>query len=83
MNVAAAVAAGTARVGLGILPAASAFGLEFIPLTEERYDLLFSDDFYHSPEAKALLELITDPKFQKQVENLGGYSMRDAGKKVM
>ena len=83
LNVAAAVAAGTARVGLGILPAASAFGLEFIPLTEERYDLLFSDDFYHSPEAKALLELITDPKFQKQVENLGGYSMRDAGKKVM
>jgi putative molybdopterin biosynthesis protein len=82
LNVAAAVAAGTSRVGLGILPAAKAFGLDFIPLVEERYDLLFSDSFYNSPEAKLLLEIITDPIFHNQVEALGGYSMRDAGKNI-
>ena len=79
LNVAAAVAAGTARVGLGILPAARAFGLDFIPLVEERYDLLLSDSFYNSPAAKLLLEIITDPAFHRQVEAMGGYSMRDAG----
>ncbi len=83
LNVAAAVAAGTARVGLGILPAAKAFDLDFIPLVEERYDLLLSDSFYNSPEANLLLETITDPGFQKQVESMGGYSMRDAGKKEL
>ncbi|MBM4236575.1 MAG: molybdopterin biosynthesis protein [Firmicutes bacterium] len=80
LNVAAAVAAGTASVGLGILPAAKAFGLDFIPLIEERYDLLLSGSFQKSPEAALLLKTITDPMFQSEVEALGGYSMREAGK---
>ncbi|MGM0688977.1 MAG: molybdopterin biosynthesis protein [Bacillota bacterium] len=80
LNVAAAVAAGTARIGLGILPAAKAFELDFVPLVEERYDLLMDDTFYNSPEAKTLLEIIGDSNFQQLVESMGGYSMRDAGK---
>lgn len=80
LNVAASVAAGTARVGIGILPAARAFDLDFVPLVEERYDLLMSEEFYNSPEANLLLSIITDSNFKNQVEALGGYSMRDAGK---
>ncbi len=80
LNVAAAVAAGTADAGLGILPAAKAFGLDFIPLIEERYDLLLSDEFHKSREAGILLRIITDQSFHLKVEKLGGYSMRDAGK---
>ena len=79
LNVAAAVAAGTARAGLGILPAAAAFDLDFIPLVEERYDLLMSETFYNSEEAETLFEIIADPRFQQKVESMGGYSMRDAG----
>ncbi len=82
LNVAAAVAAGTARVGLGILPAARAFDLDFVPLVEERYDLLMNGSFYNSSEAKALFEIITDPHFQEKAEAMGGYSMRDAGKSM-
>jgi len=80
LNIAAAIAAGTARVGLGILPAARAFGLDFIPLIEERYDLLMHDSFYKSREATLLFKIINDPEFHRQVEAMGGYSMRDAGK---
>ena len=80
LNIAAAVAAGTARVGLGILPAARAFDLDFVPLVEERYDLLLSNSFFNSPEAETLLEIIRDRNFKQQVEAMGGYSMRDAGK---
>ena len=80
LGVAASVDAGSARAGLGILPAARAFGLEFVPLREERYDLLMSSSFYRSAEGEALLELIRDPLFQERVEAMGGYSMRDAGK---
>ncbi len=82
LGVAASVAAGSARAGLGILPAARAFGLDFVPLCEERYDLLMSASFYRSAAGKTVLKLITDPAFQKRVEALGGYSMRDAGKLV-
>ncbi len=80
LNVAAAVAAGTARAGLGILPAARAFNLDFVPLAEERYDLLLSETFYNSTEAASILTVITDPLFHEKVEAMGGYSMRDAGK---
>jgi len=82
LNVAASVAAGTAAVGLGILPAARAFGLDFVPVAEERYDLLMSEDFYRSPEGQTVLSVIDDPSFREQVESMGGYSMRDAGKLI-
>ncbi|HHX86683.1 MAG TPA: molybdopterin biosynthesis protein [Firmicutes bacterium] len=80
LNVAAAVAAGTARAGLGILSAARSFGLDFVPVAEERYDLLMTEDFYRSPTGKLLLETITAPSFQADVDKLGDYSMREAGK---
>lgn len=79
MNVAAAIAAGTARAGLGILSAARAFGLDFVPVGEERFDLLMTESFYRSPAGETLLATITDPAFIGQVEALGGYSLRDAG----
>jgi putative molybdopterin biosynthesis protein len=82
LNIAAAVAAGTASIGLGILPAAKAFDLGFIPLVEERYDLLLDDSFIESPEASLLLEIIVKPEFRNTVEALGGYSMRDAGNRI-
>ncbi len=82
LNVAAAVAAGTARVGLGILPAAKAFELDFVPVAEERYDILMSGDFYRSDSGKAILEVIHIPAFRKKVEALDGYSMRESGRVV-
>ncbi len=82
LGVAASVAAGSARAGLGILPAARAFGLDFVPLCEERYDLLMRASFYRSEAGVTILKLITDSSFQKRIEALGGYSMRDAGKQM-
>ncbi len=82
LNIAAAVAAGTARAGLGILPAARAFNLDFVPLVEERYDLLMNESFYNSREAETLFKIIADPGFQEKVEAMGGYSMRDAGQVI-
>lgn len=82
LNVAAAVSAGTAQVGLGILSAARAYDLDFIPVSEERYDLLMTGAFYRSSLGQALLGVIKDHSFQEEVEALGGYSMREAGSVV-
>ena len=79
LSVAAAVAGGTADTGLGIYSAAQAMNLDFIPVVEERYDLLMSRSFYESKEGIHLLSLIRSSEFQAEVEALGGYSCRDTG----
>lgn len=82
LNVAAAVAAGTAQVGLGILSAARAYGLDFIPVSEERYDLLMTREFFNSNWGQQILAVLQNPDFRKEIEELGGYSLRDAGQVV-
>lgn len=79
LGVAAAVAAGAADVGLGVLSAAKAMGLDFVPVAEERYDLCFARDFYESPRGQLVRNVIASPAFRQRVESLGGYDCRDAG----
>ena len=55
-GVAAGVASGAADVGLGILAAARALGLDFIPLLKERYDLAIPRSFYESELLQPLLQ---------------------------
>lgn len=82
LAVAAAVAGGSADVGLGILAAANALLLDFIPLTEERYDLVVPGVFWGTPYITVLLEVMSSVNFRRSVEKLGGYSMRDTGEIV-
>lgn len=79
---AAAVAGGTADVGLGVLAAAKALGLEFIPVASERYDLLVLKSFAGSRGYEALMGALRDPAYQREVEALGGYDLSGAGVEV-
>jgi putative molybdopterin biosynthesis protein len=69
-------------VGLGILAAARALGLDFIPLTPERYDLVVPESTFEDPRFQELLTVIWSAEFQTTAEALGGYDMRDCGKIV-
>lgn len=82
LSVAAAVAGGTADAGLCIYSAAAAMDLDFVPVAEERYDLLMSASFYRSQEGQDLLACIRSAEFAAEMEALGGYSCRDSGKIV-
>lgn len=83
MAVAAAVATSRADVGLGILSAAQALNLDFIPVTEERYDLLIPKELFELDIIQALIDVIrNDTNFKETVKNLGGYDTRDMGKIV-
>ena len=79
LAVAAAVQSGAADCGLGILAAARALGLSFVPLLEERYDLVFPAEHYESERLQPLLALIRDPQFATAVEALGGYGTVQMG----
>ena len=81
MSVAASVANGSVDAGLGILAAANALDLDFIPVAEERYDLIVPNSFQGDPKIKTTLELIsTNTGFHDSIIKLGGYDLRDCGK---
>ncbi len=82
LSLAAAVASGRADCGLGIAAAAQALGLDFIPLFQERYDLVIPSEYYHSPLLAPLLEILTNDQFRKSVAALPGYDVTPMGKLI-
>jgi putative molybdopterin biosynthesis protein len=81
MGVASAVLTGIADTGMGILAAARALGLDFIPLAKERYDLAIMKDYMDNGPVSAVLRIIReDQNFRTSVEKLGGYDVADMGK---
>jgi putative molybdopterin biosynthesis protein len=79
LNVAAAVAGQAADVGMGILAAAKAFDLAFVPLVMERYDLALRTESLEHKGVARLLRAITSDSFQQRVNQLGGYDASLAG----
>jgi putative molybdopterin biosynthesis protein len=82
LAVAAVVASGVADVGLGIMAAAKALNLDFVPLLWERYDLVIPQPYYESPLLKPLLDILHQPSFRAEVEALGGYDTAQMGQIV-
>ncbi len=82
LAVAAAVAGGRVDVGLGVLSAARALGMDFVSLRNEQYDLVMPREFYDSELLQPLLALIRSRAFQQQVEALGGYDVSTMGEVV-
>jgi putative molybdopterin biosynthesis protein len=81
MTVASAVLTGVADAGLGILSAARALVLDFIPVARERYDLVIPKEMMETEMVRALLEIIReDREFREAVLSLGGYDVSDMGK---
>ena len=82
LAVAAAVAGGRADVGLGILSAANAMGLDFAPLLSEQYDLVIPLEHYESEAVQFVLGIIRGKAFRDGVDALGGYDTSSMGQVV-
>ena len=79
MAIGVAVASGLADVGLGVRSAANALGLDFIPVGNEQYDLVFLRSFFDSEKGARLMEAICSDGFKQAVNALGGYDTKGAG----
>ncbi|WP_456325748.1 molybdopterin biosynthesis protein [Desulfonauticus submarinus] len=79
MAVAVNVLTGTADCGLGIMAAAKALNLDFIPLVDERYDLLIRRETLNEPAIQKVLEIISSVTFRQKAESLGGYDLKFSG----
>ncbi len=82
LAVAAAVAAGRADCGLGIHAAAQAFGLDFVPIAREPYDLVVDRASLSDPLLAPLWDLMESPDFRSAVHALGGYSTEETGRRI-
>ena len=80
MGVAMAVTSGRADVGMGIMAAAHALDLDFIPVARERYDLVIPARLFKDTRIALLLDIIRSDKFRKQALALGGYEVDETGK---
>lgn len=80
LAVARVVHDGEADVGLGIAAAAHAYGLGFVPLVTERYDLVFPAEVWETDLARAVREMVCSPAFASAVADLGGYDTADTGR---
>jgi molybdopterin molybdotransferase/putative molybdopterin biosynthesis protein len=82
LGVAAAIAAGRADTGLGIQAAARAFGLDFVPVAREPYDLVLRRASMDDAVLAPLWALLEQPDFRTEVEKLGGYSCAETGRRI-
>lgn len=78
-EVARAVSLGEADAGLGVESAALSFGLDFILLTTERYDLVIPSEKWKLDSIQALRALLDAPETKAAMDRLGGYDTRETG----
>jgi putative molybdopterin biosynthesis protein len=82
MAVAAAVRSESADAGLGVLSAAKAMGLDFIPVCDEEYDFAVPAELLELQPVQSFISMLKNPAFQKKLDALGGYSYENLGEIV-
>ena len=82
MAVARAVAEGRATAALGIQAAATAYGLGFVRLGEERYDLVVPGERWDEEPLQALRSVVCSSPFKQALLALGGYEVTQTGQET-
>lgn len=82
LEVAAAIAAGLADIGVASEPAALAYGLGFVPLTAERFDLVVPAAQAGSREIQGLHRALSSPWLHGQLASLPGYTANQCGERL-
>jgi putative molybdopterin biosynthesis protein len=82
MAVASTVASGVADAGLGILSAARAMDLDFIPIAKERYDVIIPSIYFEDEKVQKVIETIRSDEFKRMVLQMGGYDVSRTGEEL-
>jgi len=77
------VRAGLADACIATRAAARMFGLAFLPLVSERYDLAIRRQHLGLPAVETLLDTLSRSSFRRELESLGGYDTRAAGQRLL
>ncbi|NLW78335.1 MAG: molybdopterin biosynthesis protein [Ruminococcaceae bacterium] len=83
MAVAATVASGSADAGMGVLSAARAMGLDFIPVGDEAYDFALPAAYLELPFVRAFMAVLKSDEFLGRLQTLGGYTSARCGEVIL
>lgn len=79
LAVAQAVSMGAADVGIATRASAVAHALDFVPLTEERSDLVLSEELSRDPRIQRMVDALESRAFRRELASLGGYQVSASG----
>jgi molybdate-binding protein len=79
LTAALAVSLGEADCCIATRSAARTFGLSFVPLATERYDLIMRRQYARLPAVQALLDVLNRAALRTKLEILAGYDTRHTG----
>ena len=83
LAVASCVARGESDTGLGTESVAGQLkGLDFVPMHQERYDLMIRKEDMDKPLGKALLAILRSTSFRNEVSGMGRYDLSQMGKLI-
>jgi putative molybdopterin biosynthesis protein len=77
------VRSGQADCCIATSAAARVFGLDFIPLSSERYDLAIRRQHLDHPPVQTLLDTLNRASFRRELEGLGGYDTTSSGQRLL
>ena len=80
--VAVQIAEGSADAGMGIFSAAKLYGLDFLPICTEEYDLLIPESAWETPMVRQLINTLKSPAFRNRIEAMGGYTLDRPGETI-
>ena len=84
LTMAQAIANGEADLAIGTERVSKQMeGLEFIPLLEERFDLVIRKEAMETEEMQKLLGILRSPAFRSEIAAFSGNDYRDLGKIIM
>lgn len=69
-----------ADVGIATIAVSKLFGLSFIPITRERFDMVLDKKNFFDRGVQAFIEVLSSSTFRNRVEQLGSYDFRHSGK---
>ncbi|MBR0353183.1 MAG: molybdopterin biosynthesis protein [Oscillospiraceae bacterium] len=80
--VAVQIAENSADAGMGIYSAAKLYGLDFLPVCTEEYDLLIPETVWNSSLVRQLLRTLKSDAFRERIEAMGGYTLDRPGELI-
>lgn len=81
LTLAQRIAEGQADVGLGTERVTRQMdGLDFVPVQEERYDLILKKECFYEPEIQTMVDILRSAEFSEELKGISGNDYRDLGK---
>ncbi len=69
-----------ADVGIATIAISKLLGLSFVPITQERFDMVLDQSTFFDQKIQAFIEILNSPDFRRRVEPISNYDFKNSGK---